>query len=298
MTAHHRRSGAILILVAGISALLLILALSFLVRMRSDAEETRLLMCEGQAHIMLTAGCAYIQEASRLGYDAGHHEEGYGWIDVRDGHLGPKPTATGADDDSRFPVNSVARCPMYVMRRPPYAIRLTAAYNPIDTTPGSPDYGLPYLRNPDPQPVSATWNDFATGDATPAASSVDQSWFRVCRISGARFIVTCGAGGTRGWRDWSELNSVGGPAARAQFNDDSAFFDSLLQSEVRLWYEVEWSAAVNDPSYMVMHQDIRPDHFYWKPFNVTHEARSQPSARNFAGTIRWIERLDSPPATW
>jgi hypothetical protein len=298
MTAHQSRRGTILILVAGISALLLILAMSFLVRMRSDAEETRMLLSEGQAHIMLIAGCSYIQEASRLGYDAGQHEEGYGWIDVRDGHLGPKPTAASADDDSRFPVNSVARCPMYVMHLPPYAIRLTAAYNPINTTPGSPDFGLPYLRNPDPQPVAANWSDFATGDPTPVSNSVGLSWFRVCRISGARFIVTCGAGGTMGWRDWTELTTVGGAAARAQFNDDSAFFDTLLQAEFRLWYEVEWSAAVNDPSYMVMHQDIKPDHFYWKPFNVTHEARSQPSARNLAGTIRWIQRLDTAPALW
>src|SRR5688572_33473510 len=101
----HRR-GTILIIVAGISALLASLALTFLVRNRSDAEETQATIREVQARIMLVAACNYIQEGSRLGWDqypstpaatndvfptgssaaasVPVHEETFGWLDVRD----------------------------------------------------------------------------------------------------------------------------------------------------------------------------------------------------------------------
>src|SRR5476651_1933059 len=93
----HARRGAVLILVAGVAGLMVALSVAFLTRMRSDAEENMLIVREAQARIMLTAACSYIQEASRLGYDQGNHEEAYGWIDVRNGKLGPKATAPGQD---------------------------------------------------------------------------------------------------------------------------------------------------------------------------------------------------------
>src|SRR5271163_2877550 len=64
------RRGTILIIVAGLSALLASLALAFLVHMRSDVEEATGVVNEVQAHLMLLAGCNFIQEASRLGYDS------------------------------------------------------------------------------------------------------------------------------------------------------------------------------------------------------------------------------------
>ncbi|MBA3936036.1 MAG: hypothetical protein H0X38_01110, partial [Planctomycetes bacterium] len=120
-----RRSGTVLILVAGISALLAATALAFLARMRGDAEESALLLQDTQARIMLAAACNYIQEGSRIGWDrypntgAGSnagvgtsypaatdsndpfpgaspgasgfpvHEETFGWVDTRDGSAGP-----------------------------------------------------------------------------------------------------------------------------------------------------------------------------------------------------------------
>nr|MBA3846327.1 hypothetical protein [Planctomycetota bacterium] len=46
--ARHRR-GSVLVIVTGISALMLSLALGFLVRMRSDAEESAAMIRETQA---------------------------------------------------------------------------------------------------------------------------------------------------------------------------------------------------------------------------------------------------------
>ena len=63
------RRGAILVVVAGACALLASLSLAFLLRMRSDSEETDLVQREAQARLMLMAGCGYVLEASRLGYD-------------------------------------------------------------------------------------------------------------------------------------------------------------------------------------------------------------------------------------
>ncbi len=196
------RTGTILIIVAGVSALLASLAITFLSRMRNDVQESQQMMQEAQARIMLSAACCYIMEASRLGYDTtveevgsgratenkSFHLEGHGWIDVRDGTVGPKvdaqPATTrdiffldaqsattpsgnslytyrpnwGTQSDTRrsssgysndyFPIGSSLRVDMYRKKIPPYAIRLDAAPNPIN-----PENGVPYLSRPDPMPL-------------------------------------------------------------------------------------------------------------------------------------------------
>ena len=83
------RSGTILIIVAGIAALLASLALAFLARQRATAEETLRFTADTQARLMLVAACSYVCEGSRLGYDTAvatdpHHREAFGWIDVRE----------------------------------------------------------------------------------------------------------------------------------------------------------------------------------------------------------------------
>jgi hypothetical protein len=324
------RSGTILIIVAGISALLASLTVTFLARMRADAEEMQITVRDAQARIMLMAACNWIQEASRIGWpppsaDPTANKETFGWIDVRDNKLGPKFVATGADDDSRFPLRSFKRFPMYVMERPPYAVQLTASYNPI-RTPYSPDpvpfsdaaFGMPYLRFPDPQPaeVDNYWTrsqplgttvradrfaEWAQGRQTPRPNSVDLSWFRIWRESGATFVVTCGAGGTKGHRRWSEMS----PADRAEFSNDQSLFESLRSAEVRLWYRVEWSAAVMGMDYHMLDHSLGRDrdHYMVWPMNASHstaghEYRTQTHARNMGGTIRWVQRLVNEPTNW
>ncbi|MBA3848262.1 MAG: hypothetical protein H0X45_16655, partial [Planctomycetes bacterium] len=92
-----QRRGTVIILVAGAAALMATLVLAFLVRMRSDGEESNQVVRDTQARIMLLAACGYVLEAGRLGYDVDPqlpdpvpHEEAYGWIDVRDGSTGPR----------------------------------------------------------------------------------------------------------------------------------------------------------------------------------------------------------------
>ena len=194
------RQGTVLILVAGISALLASLALTFIVRNRGDADETRATLQEVQARIMLVAALNYIQETSRIGWDryprlppanpadlkpdqalpqspalmtadndafpggpsvptpVRIHEETFGWIDVRDGSIGPRtampdttitpsdPTphayrgvfdvtpqlSDGVQTRPYWPApGGIARCPMYVWQQPPFAIQPTVCYNPI-----------------------------------------------------------------------------------------------------------------------------------------------------------------------
>jgi len=62
------RRGSLLILVAGLIAILVMLALAFLQRMRSEAAGSDLVVADTQARIMLHAACCYIQEAARVGY--------------------------------------------------------------------------------------------------------------------------------------------------------------------------------------------------------------------------------------
>jgi len=83
------RRGALMILVAGLTALLASLALAFMVRTRTESEAMLGVVRDAQARLMLAAGVSYIQETSRLGWDdpttTSIHEEANGWVDVRGG---------------------------------------------------------------------------------------------------------------------------------------------------------------------------------------------------------------------
>jgi hypothetical protein len=333
----RNRQGTILIIVAGLSALIASLSLTFLVRMRADGEESRLVIADAQARIMLVAGCNYIQEASRLGWEVGPGErEAFGWVDVRDGQMGPKTRSvtpnTGRVPAVRpedgppsvnFPIGSVGRFPMWVWRRPPYAIKADAVFNPIERDPTRPDFAMPYLRHPDPQPVVVNYwtpggdgssvrdsnfdrgpldpssSDFVHGDPQPRLNSIGLAWFRVYRSGPARFIITCGAGGTEGFRRWSDLS----PDDRQRFGNDASLWLSLRSQEVIMWYEVEWSPAVGGATYQCIDNEQSPDHYQWRPFNPVHENypgghQSQTHARNLVGTFRYLQRLRHEPMEW
>ena len=339
------RAGTVLIIVAGVSALLSSLALVFLLEGRSDVEEMTILVHEAQARLMLNAACSYIQEAARLGWEptpavGGEHTEAYGWIDVRDGGLGPRattgaisaadraatphPVDPGGQGHANFPIGVPRRFPMHVLAQPPYAIQLATGYNPVQM--GAPDSGKSYLRYPDPQPVTpngwrrdplhpegsvsnanfATW---AAGDPTPRQNSVGMSWFRLVReATGAVFTVTCGCGGTQGFRlrDWDggDPATAMTTADKAAFGNDYETFRALDASEIRLWYRVEWNAATTatDMNYLREHTE---EHFivatptYYGGGSGNKVAYSGTMmAPNMGGTIQWIQRLRTEPAVW
>ncbi len=343
------RHGAVLILVAGIAALLISISLAFLTRMRSDAEETVVTMRETQARLMLSAACNYILEASRLGWETtppgeqtppvatrpdappSPHQEAFGWIDVRDGRIGPR-LSQGEDvlpvspdrpqgDSARFPLFTGFRFPMYVRERPPYAIRLDAVYNPIAAS--GPDEGLPWLINPDPQPQASNrwnggnhtvnptvndWYDYKNGDPRPRIRTMNRAWFRLWRDGPATFVVTCGAGGTLGYRlkDWNVNDPVTGlpMVDHALFGNDYETFRDLDAHEIRFWYRVEWSAAVLALDYHNLDHElgIDRDHYMSWPPNASHtwrhSRRTQMHAKNMVGTISWVQRLVTEPTNW
>jgi hypothetical protein len=320
MSAHRpSRAGTVLVLVSGCAALIVALTTAFLWRVREAAADTAVVVAEAQARVMLLAACDYVLEASRLGYDqaprdpARPHEEGYGWIDVRDGATGPR-------DHDRNPlwssgawpaVGATARCPMEVLRRTPYAIRLTTAYNPIESDPAAARFGVPLLTAPDPQPAHGNgwpgaidpgaYDAYAAGDRRPRPESVGLAWFRVHREEPARFVVTCGAGASRGFRDWPEVVAAGEAAAFV----DQASFAEIVAAERRLWYRIEWSAWIGNPSYFhfIENELRRQENYLLHPHNATQcsptrSQRSQIRRPNPVGTIRWVERLYQPPAQW
>ena len=336
--ATRTRAGTVLIMVAGVSALLASLAVAFLVRQRASSEESAAFERDIQARIMLIAGCNYIQETSRIGYDDGldaWHREAFGWIDVRkvdgSGAPIPGPNCRGtaptdvvplfdatlvevsglhglAQDRPAWPaVGGVARCPMYVLEQPPYAVQLTNAYNPIVADPASPLFGKPYQTHRDPMPVVAdpggsavARTQYLAGKPNPRSNSVDRAWFRVFRDGPATFVITCGSGGTAGFASWKEVQ--GRPAAEhatAQFGDDEALFTALLDQETRLWYRVEWSAAVDSPNvHNIKNAWIDDDQYVSFPMNTSQSFRSQSHPKNMGGTFRYIERLRVAPTRY
>lgn len=339
------RSGTVLIIVAAICALLASLTLTFLVRTRSSVEETNAFEAGIQARIMLVAACTYVCEASRIGYEplvadpanGPHHVEAFGWIDVRDGSIGPNTRDYGAgtvagslarvplwDAELKVPtgltgslptrrpawpaIGSVARCPMYSLVRPPFAIELTAVYNPLNDT-----NGTPLLLKPDPQPFRKTLAEYQGADATARLATAGRAWFRVHRDGPATFVITVGAGATQGWRDYAEVAAAGAEAT-AEFNDDPRYFASLLAQEARMWYRIEWSPTVEAPD----GHNVGPSAMYddWGgsalfplyPVNnsdslvISSDTRialgSQSHPCNQGGTIRWVQRLRQPPLVW
>jgi hypothetical protein len=312
----HARSGTMLILIAGISTLMLAVSLTFLVTMRSDSEESAQVVREAQARIVLIAGLHYIQEASRLGWDrpaTTEHEEAFGWVDIRDGSAGPKD-ATGAP---LWPVGSgvfpdtggtAARCPLYMMQRPPYATKAAYTYNPAPMDPSKPWRELVGYKNPDPQPVATTWKDFASGDPQPRLDSLGLAWFRVYRdkddsdpatppVEPATFTITCGAGGTMGFRTYHEAQAAG---EAGYFGNDPNHFALLRAQERLLWFRTEWTSGVGGSGMGIRsingrwdlpeinkgsYPGVAGEHHWWVN-------------RNLIGSFLWIQRLDHEPDHW
>lgn len=310
------RAGTILIVVAGISALLMSVTLAYLVNMRSDMEESELVVREAQARLVLIAGLQYIQEASRLGWDrpaTPEHEEAFGWTDVRDGSAGPKDRLGNplyAVGSGVFPDigGRAARFPLYAMEKPPYAVKTAFAYNPapMDASLGWRD--LVNYRKPDPQPAAETWNEFEQGRPTPRQESAGKSWFRVYRdrntatalVEPATFTITCGAGATLGYRTYQEAVDAGEADV---FNNDPRYFALLRSQERILWFRSEWTSAVGGSGMGVR---VRNGQWDLPEINKDSYKSVYPSGtdqhwwvnRNPVGSFLWIQRLELEPLEW
>lgn len=214
------RRGTVLILVAGIAALLLSLAFAFLARVRVDAESAQLVVRDAQSRIMLSAAIHYVQETARLGWGGGDPAlEAYGWTDVRDGEAGPRgpwraggPQRLGWTPGGGYPAPGGAmRGDAFCWDLPPYAVRSTTAPNPLVPTATLRDpatinayIGLqprdtnfdahkPHWQELfdqatatgagalDPQPVADTWTAYAEGRRRVRPESANLAWFRVYR---------------------------------------------------------------------------------------------------------------------
>jgi hypothetical protein len=199
------RAGVVLIIVVGLAMVLLGIAVSFMMRMRADSQETRIVVAEAQCRLMLHAALMYLQEGSRLGWGT----ETFGWTDVRDGSLGPRgprdysPGGAGATipkpawftvgayapliDDAALPAaasrfwpypGSVGRFPMAVPVQPPFATQLRYAYNPVGLPPGVPLYGQANYETPwitAPLANDPIQRDIA-GRPLPTASYWPKAW--------------------------------------------------------------------------------------------------------------------------
>ncbi|MBA3847612.1 MAG: hypothetical protein H0X45_13350 [Planctomycetes bacterium] len=293
------RRATVLIIVAGVAAMLAGITVAFLTRMRSDAEENRQTQQEFQARIMLSAALQYVQETARLGWGS----EAYGWTDRRTGLSGPRDrfgVQLGATAAFPTPGGEAARCEAFVMRRPPFAISPNTAHNPVVLNPAQPWSEILNLRSFDPQPAATREDEFEAGDRAPRPGTTGRAWFRCWRVPAtspdgphATFIVTCGAGATLGWRRFADAPPGAFP--------DAATFAALRTAETILWYEVAWSAAVGagvTNHYWVVGEGHPRG---WR-LNAIGSPRQhlwrRPHSRQFGGTFASIRRLDGEPPQW
>ncbi|HYE04088.1 MAG TPA: hypothetical protein VEL07_01095 [Planctomycetota bacterium] len=294
------RHGAVLIVVAGLAAVIAAMALAFLARMRADADDSAVLVREVQARLMLAAALQYVNESGRLG----HGEEAFGWRDVRSGLPGPRDLfgrKLYVGDDltgigGAFPaVGGVARCPVQRLIRPPYAIRQDLVPNPIALDPGRSWAELVNHTVPTPQRSSDVYADFAAGDRRPVGGASGQAWFRVRREDIDTFLITCGSGVTLAFRDFAEADAQGFAAA---FGSKAAF-DHLRAHERLLHARVRWSPAVAGNAHMHYREQ---GSFVLNPFATPNlpiaTADDQPNSRSMMGGFAFIMVLREPPPVW
>ncbi len=296
------RAGAVLVVIAGVAAVLAALSVAFLAKMRSDGEESAALVGEAQARMMLSAGLMYVAETARLGWQPGTSNvgvEAFGWVDVRNGLPGPRDQVgrrlyvgdevTGVG--STYPaVGTAVRCPLHVLTRPPCAVSPQMVANPMPLDPTLAWSALVSFAKPNPQPIASDFASFLAGDPRVRANSLGLSWFRVHRRAPAVFVIACGAGASLGYRDWVEAQPSGA------FTDQAAF-DEARRSETILWYAAEWNPAVYAPVGYLTDFDsesIRPAELN-QPFIG---GTTFVNPRNFVGSFLWIERLMDEPPTW
>ena len=122
--------------------------------------------------------------------------------------------------------------------------------------------------------------------------------------TGASFIVTCGAGGTLGYRDWQEVQAG---LDTQLFGNDPQLFESMRTSEIRLWYRVEWNAATTgiEMNYLREHEEhsfrVSTMTFVGGGAggygnNSGNNYAGQYMGPNMGGTIQMIQRLRDEPA--
>jgi len=324
------RTGTVLIVVAGISALLMSVTMAYLMNMRADLEESELVVREAQARLVLIAGLQYIQEASRLGWDrtptsgfppglgTPEHEEAFGWTDVRDGSAGPKDKNGDLLYDissNRFPCigGKAARFEFHALEQPSYAIKPTFAPNPAPMDASLDWKDLVNFKYADPQPAAADWPTFEVGRNQTRPESVGRSWMRIYRdknpplgavslnpedpttaVEPATFTITCGAGATRGWKTFDDAALAG---EGDQFNNDRAYFAMLRAQERILWFRCEWTSAVGGSGMGVKVTDGS-----WNLPSINQESYGGVGTwwvnRNLVGSILWIQRLEHEPTNW
>jgi len=377
----------VLIMVAGLSALLLSLAVAVLASTKALNEPSLIVLAEAQNRITLGSALTYLQETSRLGWGTNPGDHAYGWTDVRDGEIGPRGPRDASGTINRlgwspggnFPApGGVLRGDLYAWRLPPYAIsqevapnafKLTdadaaqAAWAPIvgaepvirewnDGSPKRTDSARPFWQRAVAdtktngtggyvtQPVMGTWNEFAAGDQRPQAESVGRTWFRIYRerstdcdgngvpwydtvpfAGSGTFIVTVGAGATRGFRFWdastdylngrtsipagisahsSPIDPVTASASGLFF--DEGVFKAMRQGERIAWYRVQWTASTSsglDPLAVVaVERGLSTQNRFHGIMTQTEQTNDFNILPHHGGAIRWIQRLEKEPPVW
>ncbi len=382
------RQGSILVLVVGLAALLLSMAVAVLSSQQAMDASTPLALKEAQNRMTLSGALFFIQEHSRIGWGSSPGEYSFGWTDIRDGSAGPRGPANASGvianqyTAGTFPaLGTVFRGDLHTWALPPFAVSQNTMPNPyqldpadtemsvwnpitshpltkvVDGSAGKKNTRMPmvidiwsrsydYIKNNDRagarfhQPVADTWSDFKAGDLTHDRSSMGRAWFRIYREDTAdhdgngdpwydtvaygghgTFIVTVGAGATRGYRFWDNTtdfvngrtalpSDVAGyssslepeTASSSGLFSSEAVFKRLRQNERIAWYRVHWVANTSTGyDAMLLRATGRGRDMQNNYHGLI--TRLDTNTDNHilyhqGGSIRMIQRLEKEPPKW
>ncbi|MDA3962084.1 MAG: hypothetical protein PF961_14930 [Planctomycetota bacterium] len=198
------RSGSILIIAAGLCALLALTATTFLVSMQAETDENEFLLQQTQARVSMVAACSFIMEsAPKWGGDASGPSGSLATSMLGPHDMTPWRLPPYAITQQRVfsPMGGDASGNVSASQRPPdeetydFSVNGRVGFRDRVVADSDPKDRKPVFPRKDPtRYVDAS--RLATGDDRRIAQVEARAWFRVYHQGGGTFVVTVGAGGT------------------------------------------------------------------------------------------------------
>lgn len=251
---------------------------------------------------------------------------------------------TGYADWVMRPLMNAETIPLGVLINQSSRVGITYTYLPV--VPSWIPYGdAVFKTNPGGigiSPIATDQASYVAGDTNLMPEYMGLAWFRIYRevssqhdgliantldkyadgttpydiapeVGNGTFVITCGAGGSRGFKDYSEAN-----AALPGWFADAQTFGQIRQSEIVSWYRVQWSPQIGgnfNKEQMRDNFDLQWTHPFGiynhnvltdrgtvvvqDPGSDIHTTRIDTAGVKAPfGSFSWVQKLEKEPPQW